>query len=155
MRADLVSRARRTVNREAAEAMPDFVLDPQLEADSIRVADLPLSAVRLTRDANYPWLLLVPRRPGLAEIIDLDRHDRASLMEEIALASEALKSTVACDKLNVAALGNMVRQLHVHVIARHRDDPAWPRPVFGATPASRYADGAAEALAEKLAARLK
>ncbi|HWT31784.1 MAG TPA: HIT domain-containing protein, partial [Propylenella sp.] len=92
--------------------MPGFSLDPQLAADSIAVAELPLSAVRLMRDANYPWLLLVPRRPGLAEIVDLAAAERTQLMAEIAAASEALRETVPCDKLNVAALGNMVRQLH-------------------------------------------
>ncbi|HWT11457.1 MAG TPA: HIT domain-containing protein [Allosphingosinicella sp.] len=104
--------------------MPDFLLDPRLAEDSLVVAALPLSAVRLMRDANYPWLLLVPRRPGLAEIVDLSAAERTQLMAEIALASEALRETAPCDKLNVAALGNMVRQLHVHVIARRTGDPA-------------------------------
>ena len=134
--------------------MPDFSLDPQLAADSLAVAELPLSAVRLMRDANYPWLLLVPRRPGLAEILDLAAAERTQLMAEIALAGEALRATVRCDKLNLAALGNVVRQLHVHVIARRTDDPAWPRPVWGAVPAKLYAPGEAEALAAKIAARL-
>ncbi len=134
--------------------MPYFALDPQLEADSIPVTELALCAVRLMRDANYPWLLLVPRQQGLAEIIDLDELDRGLLMREIAKACEALQQTVPCDKLNVAALGNSVRQLHVHVIARCRGDAAWPQPVWGAAPALAYAEGEAEALAEKLAARL-
>ena len=135
--------------------MKDFALDPLLAADSIGVADLPLSAVRLMRDANYPWLLLVPRRAGLCELADLNAAERSTLMEEIAQASAALKSAVKCEKLNVAALGNVVPQLHLHVIARRRDDPAWPRPVWGAVPAKPYAASAAEALAERLAARLK
>ncbi len=134
--------------------MDDFSLDPQLAADSIAVADLPLCAVRLMRDANYPWLLLVPRRPGLAEIIDLARDERAQLMAETGLASEALRATVQCDKLNIAALGNMVRQLHVHVIARRTVDAAWPKPVWGAAAAKPYAPGQAEVLASKLAAKL-
>ena len=115
--------------------MKDFALDPLLTADSVGVADLPLAAVRLMRDANYPWLLLVPRRAGLCELTDLDATERSMLMEEIAQASAALRSVVSCDKLNVAALGNVVPQLHVHVIARRRDDPAWSRPVWGAVPA--------------------
>ena len=135
--------------------MPDFSLDPQLAADSLAVVELPLSAVRLMRDANYPWLLLVPRRPGLAEIVDLSAAERTQLIAEIALASEALRKTVPCDKLNVAALGNMVRQLHVHVIARTTTDPAWPRPVWGAVPPKAYAPGEAEALAARVAARLR
>ena len=135
--------------------MSGFALDPKITADSIFVADLPLSAVRLMRDANYPWLLLVPRRAGVFEIVDLDTADRRQLMEEIATTSSALRETVPCEKLNVAALGNVVRQLHVHVIARRKDDPAWPNPIWGAAPARPYAAGAAEALAAGLAARLK
>ncbi len=134
--------------------MDAFSLDPRIAADSIAVAELPLCAARLMRDANYPWLVLAPRRPGLAEIIDLGPDDRAQLMAEIASASEALRASVPCDKLNVAALGNMVRQLHVHVIARRTDDAAWPMPVWGVAPASDYGPGQAEALAQNLAARL-
>ena len=135
--------------------MAEFSLDPRLAADSLPVAALALSDVRLMRDANYPWLILVPRRAALMEIIDLDASARAQLMQEIAIASEALRSAVACDKLNVAALGNIVAQLHVHVIARRRNDVAWPKPVWGVAPAKAYAPGEAEALAERLAARLK
>lgn len=135
--------------------MQNFVLDPQLAADSHSVADLPLSAVRLMRDASYPWLLLVPRRANLAEIIDLDEAARAQLMAEIALACEALRRTVPCDKLNVSALGNVVRQLHVHVIARRIGDVAWPRTVWGAAPPRAYGADEAEALIAALAADLK
>lgn len=134
--------------------MPYFALDPTLEADSIPVAELSLCAVRLVRDANYPWLLLVPQQQGLAEIIDLDELDRGLLMREITKACEALKATVPCDKLNIAALGNSVRQLHVHVIARLHDDAAWPKPVWGAAPPQTYAEGEAEALAARLAEHL-
>jgi diadenosine tetraphosphate (Ap4A) HIT family hydrolase len=135
--------------------MTDFLLDPQLAADSTPVAELPLSAVRLMRDANFPWLILVPRRAGLAEIVDLAVAERGELMAEVAIASEALRAVAPCDKLNVAALGNMVRQLHVHVVARRTMDPAWPKPVWGALPAKPYAPGEAEALAAALAARLR
>jgi len=135
--------------------LQNFVLDPQLAADSIPIADLPLSAVRLMRDANYPWLLLVPRRTALAEIIDLDARGRTQLMTEIALSSEALRQTVPCDKLNVAALGNMVRQLHVHVIARRIGDAAWPRPIWGAATPRVYGAGEAEALIGAVAEHLK
>ncbi|MGH6926495.1 MAG: HIT family protein, partial [Propylenella sp.] len=103
----------------------------------------------------YTWLLLIPRRAGAVEIVDLDEPDRVELMWEIAAASRALKETVRCDKLNVAALGNIVPQLHVHVIARRRGDAAWPKPVWGAAPTAPYAKGEAQALAAKLAARLK
>ena len=112
----------------------DWSLHPQLLNDTIAVGDLPLSRVLLSKDAGYPWLLLVPRRAGAVEIIDLDAADQAPLMTEIACVSRALKDATGCDKLNVAALGNMVPQLHVHIIARRTGDAAWPGPVWGAKP---------------------
>jgi diadenosine tetraphosphate (Ap4A) HIT family hydrolase len=115
-----------------------FTLDPRLERDSIGLGDLPLSRVLLVNDANYPWLILVPRRPNLTELIDLDDSGQATLMIEIARAARALKDLTACDKLNVAALGNTVRQLHVHVIARRNGDPAGAGPVWGAVRARPY-----------------
>lgn len=118
--------------------MPDFTLHPQLVADTVEVGDLALCRVLLSNDANYPWLILVPRRPDIVELIDLTAVDRAALSAEIDAAARALKATVPCDKLNVAALGNMVPQLHVHIIARRHGDPAWPKPVWGAVPAIAY-----------------
>jgi len=118
--------------------MPDFTLHPQLAADTVAVGDLALCRVLLSKDANYPWLILVPRRPDIVELIDLTAVDRAALSAEIDAAARALKATVPCDKLNVAALGNMVPQLHVHIIARRHGDPAWPKPVWGAVPAIAY-----------------
>src|SRR5262245_51821142 len=118
--------------------MSSFNLNPQLEADTVNLGDLPLSRVLLMRDANYSWLILVPRRGELVEIIDLEHAEQTQLMNEIAQVSHALKSVTRCDKLNVAALGNSVSQLHVHVIARRRGDAAWPRPVWGAAPARAY-----------------
>ena len=117
--------------------MPDsaWSLHPQLEKDTIDIGDLPLSRVLVIRDANYPWLLLVPRRSGAVEIIDLDEVEQAQLMTEVSRAARALKDVTKCDKLNIAALGNMVPQLHVHVIARRKQDAAWPRPVWGVAPA--------------------
>jgi diadenosine tetraphosphate (Ap4A) HIT family hydrolase len=82
-------------------------------------------------DANYPWLLLVPRRSGLVELLDLDEADRAQLMSEITHASRGLKTVTLCDKLNIAAIGNIVSQLHIHIVARRRTDSAWPKPVWG------------------------
>jgi diadenosine tetraphosphate (Ap4A) HIT family hydrolase len=116
--------------------MPDsaWSLHPQLKKDTIDIGDLPLSRVLVIRDANYPWLLLVPRRPEAVEIIDLDEVEQAQLMTEIARAARALKEVTKCDKLNIAALGNAVPQLHVHVIARRTSDAAWPRPVWGVVP---------------------
>lgn len=112
-----------------------FALDHRLAEDSTPVVELPLCSVRLSADRTYPWLILVPRRAECVELIDLDPGDRAVLMEEIALASRVLKDLTDAEKLNVAALGNSVAQLHVHVIARFSDDPAWPGPIWGKGPA--------------------
>lgn len=108
-----------------------FSLDPRLAADGPVVIDLPLCQVRLVDDARFFWLVLVPRQAGRVEIIDLPAADRARLMEEIAALAAALKAASGCAKLNVAALGNMVPQLHVHIVARDPGDAAWPGPVFG------------------------
>lgn len=102
------------------------------------LGDLPLSRVLLAKDANYPWLLLVPRLANAREILDLEETDQARLMSEIATASRALKAVTTCDKLNVAAIGNIVPQLHVHIIARRHTDAAWPRPVWGVAPPIAY-----------------
>jgi diadenosine tetraphosphate (Ap4A) HIT family hydrolase len=102
-----------------------------LERESASLGDLPLSRVLLIKDANYPWLMLVPRRPNVTEITELSETDRAQLMSEIALAASALQKLTACDKLNIATLGNIVPQLHVHIVARRKTDVAWPRPVWG------------------------
>jgi len=116
--------------------MPDsaWSLHPQLKKDTIDIGDLPLSRVLVIRDANYPWLLLVPRRLEAVELIDLDEVEQAQLMTEISRTARALKDVTRCDKLNIAALGNVVPQLHVHVIARRTGDAAWPRPVWGVVP---------------------
>ena len=106
-------------------------LHPQLAADAHGVGDLALSRVLIIKDSNYPWIILVPRRPGMTEILDLDPTEQAQLMGEITRAGAALKKITGCGKLNIAALGNVVPQLHVHVIARSRSDPAWPHPVWG------------------------
>ena len=108
-----------------------FILDPQLANDTYEVGRMGLSRVLLMNDARFPWIILVPERSGMAELIDLSPSDRSQLWDEIARTSDALKSMYGPDKLNVAALGNMVRQLHVHVIARFASDPAWPKPVWG------------------------
>ena len=116
--------------------MPDsaWSLNAQLKKDTIDIGDLPLSRVLVIKDAHYPWLLLVPRRPEISEIIDLDEVEQAQLMTEISRVSRALKDITKCDKLNIAALGNVVPQLHVHIIARRGSDVAWPRPVWGVAP---------------------
>jgi diadenosine tetraphosphate (Ap4A) HIT family hydrolase len=129
-------------------------LHPQLAADAVAVGDLPLSRLLLMDDANYPWLLLVPRRMRAVEILDLAEADQAQLMREIAAVGRLLKDVAQCDKLNVAAIGNVVAQLHVHLVARRRDDPAWPRPVWGHAPARRYEAAARERLLETLQSRI-
>ena len=113
-------------------------LHPQLERDTMSVGDLPLARVLVNNDANYPWLILVPRRPDLVELIDLSESEQAHLMREIAQTARALRDITACDKLNIAALGNMVPQLHVPVIARFRQDAAWPNPVWHVVPRRPY-----------------
>jgi diadenosine tetraphosphate (Ap4A) HIT family hydrolase len=116
--------------------MPDsaWSLNSQLKKDTIDIGDLPLSRVLVIKDAHYPWLLLVPRRPEVSEIIDLDEVEQAQLITEISRVGRALKDITKCDKLNIAALGNVVPQLHVHIIARRSSDVAWPRPVWGVMP---------------------
>jgi len=116
-------------------------LHPQLRNDTVPVGDLPLSRVLAMNDADFPWLLLVPRRAGVSEMIDLG-PEQAALMDEISAVSRALKEETRCDKLNVAAIGNIVPQLHIHIVARRKDDPLWPRPVWGAS-AGRACEAAA------------
>lgn len=135
-------------------AVMTFTLDSRLAADSIVLGDMLLSRVLLMNDARFPWLILVPRRPNLREFLDLAATERAILMEEIAKASSALKDVTQAEKLNVAALGNMVPQLHVHVIARFAGDPAWPNPVWGRGQAKPYEGDAAEKFAAEIGRRL-
>jgi diadenosine tetraphosphate (Ap4A) HIT family hydrolase len=116
----------------------DFALDERLAADTEPVAALKLSEIRLMNDARFPWLVLVPRRPGVAELIDLERDMLIRLMDEVAVASRALRAATSCDKLNIGALGNVVSQLHVHVVGRFVGDAAWPEPVWGSGEAVAY-----------------
>lgn len=113
-------------------------LHPQLADDTHPLAHLPLSELRLMDDANHPWLILVPRVADATELVDLDPGQQIALMEEIGLASRMLQAEFKPHKLNVAALGNLVPQLHVHVIARFESDIAWPRPVWGMATAMPY-----------------
>ena len=124
----------------------EFVLDPRLAADTRHVASLPLCEVLLMNDARYPWLILVPRGAGLSEISDLSDTAQTRLWQEVSRASAALRASAPCDKLNLGALGNIVRQLHVHVVARRESDTAWPGPVWGHGPAEAYDDTRADAL---------
>ena len=135
-------------------ASAGWSLDPLLERDTVPVGDMPLCHVLLINDANYPWLLLVPRRRGIIEVTELDDIEQAQLMSELVQAARALKAITACDKINIAALGNVVAQLHVHVIARSRGDAAWPKPVWNAVPARAYEPAAMEKLMVPLRQRL-
>jgi diadenosine tetraphosphate (Ap4A) HIT family hydrolase len=123
----------------AAHVLPTpFVLDEQLAQDSHPIAELGLSSLRLMDDSNYPWIILVPKVADARELIDLDAVQQAALLEEINRVSRALKRLFRPHKLNIAALGNLVPQLHVHLIARYHDDPAWPAPVWGRIHARPY-----------------
>ena len=124
-----------------------FVLDERLAADSQPLCRFELCDVRLMNDANYPWLILVPRVADVRELIDLDAAQRHQLGEETDRAARLLRDAFRPRKLNVAALGNVVAQLHVHVIARFEDDPAWPAPVWGRVEARPYSP---EALIERI-----
>ena len=128
-----------------------FELHPQLLADTHFVRDLQLSRVLLMDDARYAWLILVPRRADMRDWIDLPHAEQHRLLDEIELCSRALRVVARPDKLNVAQLGNMVPQLHVHIVARHTGDDAWPKPVWGIGERVSYP---AEALASRKAALL-
>ncbi|TQV77744.1 HIT domain-containing protein [Denitrobaculum tricleocarpae] len=117
-----------------------FELHPKLAADTFAITTWPLCEVRVINDANYPWLVLVPRKAGLKDFDDLSPEDMALAGEEIRQASRALRELYRPDKMNVAALGNQVPQLHIHVVARFQGDAAWPNPIWGVVPARPYPD---------------
>ncbi len=132
----------------------DFRLHPSLAAVTLPLLEWPLSSLRLMNDARWPWLILVPRVAGMRDLIDLNAQQQAMLWSEIARGSQALRAVCRPHKLNVAALGNVVAQLHVHVIARYETDPAWPAPVWGHGIAVPYSDVAIAALKLDLEAAL-
>lgn len=107
-----------------------FLLHPQLAKDCAIIGDLPLCRVLLMNNRHFPWLILVPRRNELQELFDLSHEDYHTLMDEIRTASQRLHAITGAHKMNVATLGNQVPQLHVHIIARFKDDKAWPEPVW-------------------------
>ena len=131
-----------------------FALDPRLAADTLPIGDLKLSRALLMNDARYPWLILVPRRANLTEIVELAAQNRTVLIEEIAAASAFLRTLPHVDKLNVGALGNVVKQLHVHVLGRAVGDPAWPGPAWGFGARQPYAPEQAAALVAQARAAL-
>jgi len=132
--------------------MEDFSLDPALAADTFPVADLGLCRLLLMNDSRFPWLILVPQRAKMVEMHDLSPLDQTMLTFETVTVSENLKAATGCHKVNIAALGNQVRQLHLHVIARHTDDAAWPNPVWGSGKAVPYDKAAAEQFIAKFTA---
>ncbi len=134
--------------------MSKFVLHPQIAADAHRLCDGPLCRVLLMNDARYPWLILVPRRPAITELHELPAEDRSILIEEIAQASAALRARPGIAKVNVGALGNIVPQLHVHVVGRAPGDAAWPGPVWGRGERILYAPDRLRSLAQELRAQL-
>jgi diadenosine tetraphosphate (Ap4A) HIT family hydrolase len=129
-------------------------LDPRLAADTVPLGRFALCRVLLMNDARYPWLVLVPERPGLRELFDLDDAGQGVLMREMSAAARALAEAYQPDKINVGALGNIVAQLHVHVVARRVGDPAWPGPVWGHGTAAPYAAPALAAVRERIVPRL-
>ncbi len=120
--------------------MQGFSLHPQLAADCHKVGDLPLCRVLLLDDRRYPWVILVPRRPAVSEIFQLNDVDRRSLLDESCRLAELMSQRFEGEKLNIATLGNLVLQLHLHHVLRRRDDPAWPGPVWGHSPAIPYTE---------------
>jgi diadenosine tetraphosphate (Ap4A) HIT family hydrolase len=119
-----------------------YLIDPSLKADSLPIVDLDLCALRLMNDQRFPWLLLIPRRVDIEEVLELTGIDQQQLWDEVRQVAGMLQSVYAPTKLNIAALGNQVRQLHVHVIARFSNDAAWPNPVWGLGKAEPYPEPA-------------
>ncbi|MEE1867397.1 MULTISPECIES: HIT family protein [Pseudomonas] len=128
-----------------------FELDPRLQQDTYVLGDFPLSRLLLSKDANYPWFILVPRRAGISELFQLDDSEQQQLWKETTALAETLKDCFAADKMNVATLGNVVSQLHMHVIVRRRNDPAWPAPVWGSKPATAYTAEQVAGIRQRLA----
>jgi len=120
--------------------MQNFELHPKLVADTFEVTRLPLCRVVLMNDANYPWLILVPQRPNVRELFELSEETQIQLMRESSQTARMMSHIFNADKINIAALGNVVPQLHIHHIVRYTDDPAWPAPVWGYAPAVPYAE---------------
>ncbi len=129
----------------------EYELHPQLAADCVVLGDFPLCSLLLANDSNYPWFILVPRRAEVSELYHLSESDQRQLMHESVFLAENLADIFAARKMNVATLGNMVPQLHLHHVVRFESDPAWPGPVWGALPAVPYSDSAIHDLRHKLA----
>ena len=131
-----------------------FILDDRLASDTIDLLDLPLCRILLMNDRRFPWLILVPRYNGLSEIHDLSVSDQSTLIFEVTSASKTLEKLFKPEKINVAALGNMVSQLHIHVIARFKEDKAWPNPVWGIGELETYSTNETNTLVNQLTATI-
>jgi diadenosine tetraphosphate (Ap4A) HIT family hydrolase len=118
--------------------MKNFVVDPKLEENSFLIADLQLSKLYVKDDKENPWFVLVPKKMNATELTDLNHEEQCILMEEVTIVSEFLKNYYNPDKINIGALGNIVRQLHVHVLARYESDRAWPQALWGTTPSLHF-----------------
>ena len=133
----------------------EFSLDARLSADTHAVMDLGNSSLRLMNDSRWPWLILVPRIANACEWHDLTKGQRIMIDDEVAISSRALKAVVGCEKINIAAIGNMVRQLHIHIVARNEGDANWPGPVWGFGSSIAYDPAVSAELIEKLNVAIK
>lgn len=131
-----------------------FILDTRLQEDTWLIGDFPLCRLLLSNDSNYPWFILVPRREGISELFQLDDADQQLMWAETTALAGLLKELFTADKMNVATLGNVVSQLHMHVIARYASDAAWPGPVWGKHPAKPYSEADVQVIRDKLKAGL-
>lgn len=127
-----------------------FSLDSRLQHDTHLIGDLPLSRLLLSNDANYPWFILVPRRDGISELFQLNDTEQLQLWQETNTLAKLLNEHFAADKMNVATLGNVVSQLHMHVIVRYKKDAAWPAPVWGKVAGQPYSAEQVAAIRERL-----
>ncbi|MDH4440461.1 MAG: HIT family protein [Rhizobium sp.] len=130
--------------------MQPFVLDARLAEDSVSILKLGLCDIRLAKDSRWPWLILVPQRADVSEVFDLTPLDQAMLTFEQVTVGAALKAVTGADKINIAAIGNIVRQLHVHVVARTEDDPNWPKPIWGYGTSVPYEQAAFDAMKTRI-----
>ena len=134
--------------------MSEFVLHSKLEADTFEIADLEVSRLLLMNDARFPWLILVPQVSDMRDLHNLPKDHYQVVTREIAHVSQILQTLTQAHKMNVGALGNMVPQLHIHIIARQTDDAAWPAPVWGVGEAQPYRQDAAARLIQQIANKL-
>ena len=133
---------------------PIFSLHPQLALDSIELADFPLCKLLLCNDSAFPWFILVPKVADISEIYQLDWQQQQQLLNESSLLSELLVQVFSGDKMNIAALGNVVEQLHIHHIVRFKEDAHWPKPIWGQQALTPYTDNEITILKEKLLPQL-